>query len=30
VLLVTLTLLVALTLGDIYGERVIGALLSLS
>ena len=30
VLLVTLTLLVALALGDIYGERVIGALLSLS
>jgi len=25
-----LTLLVALALGDIYGERVIGALLSLS
>jgi hypothetical protein len=30
VLLVTFTLLVALTLGDIYGERVVGALLSLS
>jgi hypothetical protein len=30
VLLVTFTLLVALALGDIYGERIIGALLSLS
>jgi hypothetical protein len=30
VLLVTCTLLVALALGDIYGERIIGAILSLS